>query len=93
MEVLQWTLTVMGGLVGCVCVVGKPDAFKIHKGIVTSAWEPFAGQIPLILKSTIACPDDTAYQQVASPEDTNYLGADAIAVVTYVCGPQRRITY
>jgi len=67
-------------------VAGKPDAITMHKGIVTSAWEPYAGQIPFILQSTIARPDDAAREQIATPEDAIRLGADAFAVAVFICG-------
>ena len=67
-------------------VKGKPDAITMHKGIASSAWEPYAGQIPLILQSTIARPDDTAREQIATPEDAIRLGADAFAVAAFICG-------
>jgi class I fructose-bisphosphate aldolase len=67
-------------------VAGKPDAITMHKGIATSAWEPYAGQIPLILQSTIARPDDAAREQIATPEDAIRLGADAFAVAAFICG-------
>lgn len=66
---------------------GKPDAITMHKGIATSAWEPFAGQIPFILQSTIARPDDTVCEQIADAEDAIRLGADALAVAAFICGP------
>ena len=65
---------------------GKPDAITMHKGIATSAWEPFAGQLPFILQSTIARPDDTVCEQIADAEDAIYLGADALAVAAFICG-------
>jgi len=68
-------------------VAGKPDAVTMHNGIAASAWEPYAGSIPLILQSTIARPDDTACEQIATPEDAIRLGADAIAVASFICGP------
>ena len=67
-------------------VAGKPDAITMHRGIATSAWEPFAGQIPFILQSTIARPDDTVCEQIADAEDAIQLGADALAVAAFICG-------
>ena len=67
-------------------VAGRPDAITMHKGIAASAWAPHAGRIPLILQSTIARPDDTACEQVATPEDAVRLGADAFAVAGFVRG-------
>ncbi len=68
-------------------VAGRPDAITMHKGIAASAWEPFAGKIPFILQSTIARPDDTVCEQIADAEDAIYLGADALAVAAFICGP------
>lgn len=67
-------------------VAGKPDAITMHRGIATSAWAPFAGQIPFILQSTIARPDDTVCEQIANAEDAIRLGADALAVAAFICG-------
>lgn len=67
-------------------VAAKPDAVTMHKGIVTSAWSPFAGRVPLIVQGVIGRPDDTAYEQVVTPEEAVRLGADAIAVTAYVRG-------
>jgi fructose-bisphosphate aldolase, class I len=72
-------------------VAGKPDALTMHKGIALSAWEPYAGKIPLILQSTIARPDDAANQQIATPEDAIRLGADAFAVASFICGDNEDI--
>jgi fructose-bisphosphate aldolase, class I len=65
---------------------GKPDAVTMMKGMATSAWAPYAGKIPLILQSTIGRPDDSAYEQLLTPEEALYLGADAIAVAAFVRG-------
>jgi class I fructose-bisphosphate aldolase len=67
-------------------VAAEPDAITMHRGIATSAWSPFAGRVPLIMQSMIARPDDTAYQQLVTAEESVRLGADAIAVVAYVRG-------
>ncbi|UCC88781.1 MAG: hypothetical protein JSV81_05595 [Anaerolineales bacterium] len=67
-------------------VAAEPDAITMHRGIATSAWLPFAGRVPLILQTMIARPDDTAYQQMVTPEEAVRLGADAMAVVAYVRG-------
>jgi class I fructose-bisphosphate aldolase len=64
-----------------------PDAVTMHKGILSSAWSPHAGRIPAIMQSTIARADDTACEQIATPEDAVRLGADAFAVAAFVCGP------
>ena len=50
-------------------VAGRPDSVTMHKGIAASAWGPYAGLVPLIIQSTMARPDDTARQQVATPEE------------------------
>ena len=67
-------------------VAAEPDAVTMHKGMVTSAWAPYAGQVPLILQSVICRPDDTAYQQMTTPEEAVRLGADAVAVVAFIRG-------
>jgi class I fructose-bisphosphate aldolase len=67
-------------------VKASPDAVTMHKGIAASAWVPYAGQIPLILQSSLIRPDDVSMQQIASPEDAIRLGADAIAIAAYVRG-------
>jgi fructose-bisphosphate aldolase, class I len=59
----------------------------MHKGIAASAWQPYAGRVPMILQSTIARPDDTAREQVAEPLDAVRLGADGFAVAAFVHGP------
>jgi fructose-bisphosphate aldolase, class I len=64
----------------------RPDAVTMHRGIATSAWEPFAGKVPFILQSTIARPDDTVCEQIAAPEDAVRLGADGFAVAAFVRG-------
>ena len=65
---------------------GGPDAVTMHKGIAASAWGPHAGRIPLILQSTTARPDDSACEQMATPEDAVRLGADAFAVSAFIRG-------
>ncbi len=64
----------------------RPDAVTMHKGIAASLWEPYAGQIPLILQSFGVRPDDTAIEQFATVEEAVRLGADAMAVVAFVHG-------
>jgi class I fructose-bisphosphate aldolase len=64
----------------------QPDAVTMHKGIASSAWAPYAGRIPLILQSSIMRVDDTACEQIATPEDAVRLGADAIAVAAFIRG-------
>lgn len=63
-----------------------PDAVTMHKGIAAAAWQPYAGQIPLILQSTLARPDDAAREQIAEPIDAVRLGADGFAVAAFVRG-------
>lgn len=65
---------------------GHPDAVTMHKGIAMHAWEPYAGRIPLILQSSTIRIDDTAMEQIASPEDAVRLGADAFAIAAFVRG-------
>jgi fructose-bisphosphate aldolase, class I len=65
---------------------GRPDAVTMHKGIAASAWAPYAGRIPMILQSTAARPDESAREQMATPEDAVRLGADGFAVAAFVRG-------
>ncbi len=67
-------------------VAGRPDAVTMHKGLALAAWAPYAGQVPLILQSTIARVDDSACEQIATPEEAVRLGADAFAVAAFVRG-------
>ena len=67
-------------------VAGRPDAVTMHKGIAASAWPPYAGRIAMILQSTTARPDETAREQMATPEDAVRLGADGFAVAGFVRG-------
>lgn len=67
-------------------VAGRPDALTMHKGVAASAWPPYAGAIPLIMQSTIARVDDTACEQIGTPEDAVRLGADAFAIAVFVRG-------
>jgi class I fructose-bisphosphate aldolase len=67
-------------------VAARPDAVTMHKGIAASAWVPHAGKIPFILQSTIARIDDTASEQIATPEDAVRLGADGFAVAAFIKG-------
>ena len=61
-------------------VAADPDAVTMHKGIAASLWQPYAGKLPLIIQSSLAKVDGTAFEQVATAEDALRLGADAIAV-------------
>ncbi len=67
-------------------VAGRPDAVTMHKGIAASAWPPYAGRIPMILQSTTARSDESAREQMATPEDAVRLGADGFAVAAFVRG-------
>ena len=67
-------------------VAARPDAVTMHKGIAASIWAKHAGFVPLIVQSSIIRPDDTACQQIATPEDAIRLGADAFAVAAFVRG-------
>lgn len=67
-------------------VAARPDAVTMHKGMAASAWLPYAGAVPLIVQSILCRFDDTAYEPVATPEEVVRMGADAMAIVTYVRG-------
>lgn len=64
----------------------RPDAVTMHKGLALALWPKYAGQIPFIMQSSNAIPDDSAMEQLATVEDAARLGADALAVVGYVHG-------
>jgi class I fructose-bisphosphate aldolase len=68
-------------------VKGRPDAVTMHIGMATNAWAPYAGDVPLILQSSMLRFDDTARAQAATPEDAVRLGADAFAIACFVRGP------
>jgi len=68
-------------------VAGKPDAITMLKGMAKSAWELYAGRIPLIVQSVCFTADDGVIEAVARPEEVLRLGADAIAVSLGVRGP------
>jgi len=68
-------------------VAGRPDAVTVQRGLAALAWAPHAGVVPLIVQSSLTRPDNTAHEQIATPEDAIRLGADAFAVVAYVRGP------
>jgi DhnA family fructose-bisphosphate aldolase class Ia len=67
-------------------VAGAPDAITMTKGAALSCWPAHAGRIPLIMQSTLARADDSADEQLASPEDAVRIGADAFAICSYVRG-------
>ncbi|HEY3290931.1 MAG TPA: aldolase [Anaerolineae bacterium] len=67
-------------------VAAVPDAVTMHKGIAINAWSPYAGVVPLIIQSSTIRVDDTAMEQVATPEDAIRLGADAFAIAAFVRG-------
>jgi class I fructose-bisphosphate aldolase len=68
-------------------VAARPDAVTMHKGLALSAWAPYAGQVPLIVQSMAARPDDSATAALATPEDAVLLGADAFAISIFLRGP------
>lgn len=68
-------------------VAGRPDAITMLKGMAKSAWEPYAGSIPMIVSSIYFTPDDAIIERAASPAEALRLGADAIAVAIGVRGP------
>jgi class I fructose-bisphosphate aldolase len=64
----------------------QPDAVTMHKGFAASAWEPYAGRVPLIIQSSAIRPDDIAREQVATPLEAVRLGADGFAIAAFVRG-------
>jgi class I fructose-bisphosphate aldolase len=68
-------------------VAGRPDAVTMLKGMAMTAWEPYAGKVPLVISSVCFTPDDSVMELVATAEEVAQLGADAIAVAIGVRGP------
>lgn len=68
-------------------VAAKPDAITMLKGMAKSAWEPFAGAVPLIIQSVTFTADDAVIENAAQPREVLRLGADAAAVSIGVRGP------
>jgi fructose-bisphosphate aldolase, class I len=64
----------------------KPDAMTMQIGPARTCWEPYAGQVPLIVQASAIRSDDTADEYIANPEDALRLGADALAVAAFVYG-------
>jgi len=65
---------------------GRPDAVTMHIGWARSAWQEYAGSIPLILQSSLLRVDESDMAQSVTPEDAVVVGADAFAVVCFVRG-------
>lgn len=63
-----------------------PDAVTLSKGMAKSAWEPYAGQVPLIVQTIIFPPDDVPRIKATRAEEALMLGADAVAVSLIVRG-------
>jgi class I fructose-bisphosphate aldolase len=68
-------------------VAAEPDAVTMHRGIAASAWQAHAGRVPMILQSSLVRPDDSAFEQIATPQDAVRLGADGFAIAAFVRGP------
>jgi class I fructose-bisphosphate aldolase len=68
-------------------VAARPDAVTMYRGIATTIWKPYAGQVPMIIQAIIGRPDDTAFEQLNTPEDVLRLGGDAIAISAFLRGP------
>ncbi|MBN1427082.1 MAG: fructose-bisphosphate aldolase [Anaerolineae bacterium] len=68
-------------------VEAEPDAVTMLKGTAENVFSPFAGTIPLIMKSTTFAPYHPHYDTlVGEVDDAVRLGADAIAVGATLCG-------
>ncbi|MCL5998176.1 MAG: aldolase, partial [Chloroflexi bacterium] len=67
-------------------VAARPDAVTMHRGIAAHCWHPHAGVVPLIVQSSTIRVDDSACEQIATPEDAVRLGADALAIAAFVRG-------
>jgi class I fructose-bisphosphate aldolase len=70
---------------------GKPDAVTLHKGIAAALWGDYAGQVPLIIQSSGVRPDDSSLEDMATIDESLWLGADAVAVVVFVRGKTEAI--
>lgn len=72
-------------------VAGRPDSITLQKGIAQNFFEPYAGKVALILKSSAY---NTAYHPVydtpvADVEEAIRMGADAISIGVIVGGPEQ----
>ena len=67
-------------------MTARPDAMTMHKGVAMSCWEPYAGQVPLIIQASLIRPDDSCFEFAVTPEEALRLGADAFAVAVFVRG-------
>ena len=66
-------------------VAGRPEAVVFFKGMADYCWEPFAGQVPWIMQTTIFVPHiPNVDHQIAMVEDAVRLGADAVAMTISV---------
>lgn len=68
-------------------MTGHPDAVTMLKGMAKSAWEPYAGTVPLIIQAVTFTADERVIEWAATPEEALRLGADAVAVSLGVYGP------
>jgi DhnA family fructose-bisphosphate aldolase class Ia len=69
---------------------GAPDAIMLMKGTAEMCYYPYAGLIPLILKSsTLSIWHSERDVQVSSLEDAVQLGADAIAMAVTIGSAQQ----
>lgn len=66
---------------------GQPGAVTMSKGTAMHCWEPYAGQIPLIVQAGCFTADDRVIESVTTPEECVRLGADAIAIAIGIFGP------
>ena len=73
-------------------VAARPSAVTMHRGLVTSVWEPHAGLVPLIVQTSLVRVDDRVCEQIVTAEEAVCLGADAIAVTAFVRGPNETAT-
>ncbi len=64
---------------------GRPDAVTMHRGMAEAHWGGYPN-IPWILQTCVARPDDTAWEQTAGAEDAVRLGAEAVATAAFIRG-------
>lgn len=71
-------------------MVGRPDSLTMQKGIAERLFQPYAGDVSLILKATTFSPYHMNYDTpTADVEEAVRLGADAISVGILVGGERQ----
>lgn len=69
----------------------QPDAMTMHKGIAEKVFAPYAGKMPILLKSTSFAPYHMSEDvPVADVEEAVRLGADGMSIGIIVGGPEQK---